>query len=639
MNNKNSTSAPSSILSPSRQTGVVSAHPKGFGFVVTSTEDEHFIPPALMRELVPGDVIEFKVEQGKKPGATQIASPVVISRADSVWQGTLRYHRGSWVLDPDEACFAPLQVRGLSFAVDNQVVSVRVPGFKGPRRGGPVQASLERLLGERTRPGFDLDYALARYDFEPHFSEAALRQALTLAEPTAGAACPEGRADLRALPYVTIDGESTRDYDDAVYGEKVEGGWRVGVAIADVSHYVTPDSPLDQDAVSHATSVYLPGRTLPMLPEALSNGVCSLVPGQDRYVVALELDLDDQAKVTGSRVTRAVIRSAQRLTYTDVNLWKQGSFQPRPQVEPSLQALWALFEVLAAQRKERGQLEFDSPEPKATVGEDGVTRITWVPRTDAHKLVEELMLLANQCVASRLQATAGALFRHQPCPEVEDWEQVVAWAASRGTVMPSEPSMKALADMTGAVLSEDTLKAELQARNGMRPASYDSEQPSHFSLGFAAYTHFTSPIRRYADLLVHRLLLGDVTYSAESLTDLAAQCSKRSRDGRMAERQVWDKIKKRSMFREVSPDSNLLGHVVSQSRRGLRVVVAEWQASALVSAEDLLDSGFAYDDTLESWVRTSVPLEPGSFLSIRLMRLDEDKARTEIQASLAPCPC
>lgn len=625
------------MFPPLSKLGVVSAHPKGFGFVTTANQEEFFIAPGWMRELVPGDTISFELETGKKLGTTQVARPLVVSRPPSVWQGALRYVQGAWVLEPDEACFARIQVAGLQFVADGQLVSVRVPGLESPagRRGGVVQATLERVLGERGRPGFEVDYALARYDFQTQFSEPALRQSQALVQPVPGAPAPDGRIDLRALPFVTIDGESTRDFDDAVYASQTASGWRVGVAIADVSHYVLPGSALDRDARQQGTSVYLPGRTVPMLPEALSTGVCSLVPGQDRYVVALELALDAQGNIVSSTVGRAVINSAQRLTYADVNQWKAGDLPLAAPVAESLSALWDVYEALAAQRRTRGQMDFDAPEPKTSLDEAGQVQLEWHPRTPAHKLVEELMLLANQCVAGRLQQLTRGLFRHQPAPEPQAWEKLTAWAQTRGVELGDMPSMSAVAALTHDVKEEDVLKAELQARNGMRPATYDSARASHFSLGYLTYTHFTSPIRRYSDLVTHRLLLGASGYDDAMLEDVAQHCSKRSRDGRMAERYVWDKIKKRMLFRDVGPEQVLRSHVVSQSRRGLRVVSAQWQTSALMNADVLLERGFQYDDLQESWARDACGLEPGSMLDVRIVRMEEDKARSELHAVLA----
>lgn len=613
--------------------GIVSAHPKGFGFATTETGDEHFIAPPLMRELMPGDQIRFELEAGKKPGAMQVCRAQTLKRPDSVWQGTLRHENGSWLLEPDEPCFVRIQVQNLQFATEGDVVSVRVKGFtsNSGQRSSYVLATLERLLGARSRPGFDADYALARYDFEPYFS----REVNAVCRDLPTTVSIDGRRDLTALPYVTIDGESTRDFDDAVYGKELDDGWLLSIAIADVSHYVTPGSNLDRAAQRRATSVYLPGKTVPMLPEALSNGLCSLVPGQTRLVVIVDVYTDRQAKVKRIEHYRAAIRSAQRLTYDEVNAWMDNKFAVGAPVEDSLKVLQDAYRALAKLREERGQLEFDDREPKLQYQEDGSVSLGWSVRNDAHKLVEELMLLANQCVASKLDpAQSRALFRHQPMPEGEDWERVTLWAQSRGLSLPEAPSMRALADLVSQASAGDVLKAELQVRNGMQPAVYDQSLASHFSLGYETYTHFTSPIRRYADLLVHRLLLGEARYGETEREALAGHCSKRSRDARMAERLVWDKLKKRNMAKNVQPGEDLAGHVVSQSRRGLRAVVDRWQCSVLLSAEELLDTGYVWNDDKEAWLQGQVVLEPGSLLSLRLTRLEEDKAKTELHAEL-----
>ena len=613
--------------------GVVSAHSKGFGFATSEDQQEYFIAPPLMRELMPGDKIKFELEPGKKPGTMQVCRASTIQRADSVWQGTLRQEQGVWLLEPDEPCFVRIQVQSLQYALEGDVVSVRVKGFtSNGSKSSYVNATLERLLGARTRVGFDADYALARYDFEPSFLRDVLSQCRDLPQTVE---TPAGREDLTSVPYVTIDGEMTRDFDDALFGKEVDGGWMLSIAIADVSHYVTKGSALDKAAQRRGTSVYLPGKTVPMLPEALSNGLCSLMPGQNRLAVVLDVWMDKKGTVSKTHLRRAVIRSAQRLTYNEVFSWSEGAFPVSSGVESSLKVLWGAYQALSALREQRGQLEFDDREPKLETHEDGSSSIGWTRRNDSHKLVEEMMLLANQCVAQKLQeGKVGAFFRHQPMPDAEDWENVSEWATSRGLSMPEQPSMKALAALVGSTSGEEVLKAELQVRNGMQPAIYDDASASHFSLGYEAYTHFTSPIRRYADLLVHRLLLGEGDYNADDLTMLAAHCSKRSRDARMAERLVWDKLKKRNMAKNVVNGEELSGHVVSQSRRGLRAVVAAWQCSVLVSAEELLEEGYRYDDDKESWVKDGQRLEPGSLLRLKLTKLEEDKARTELHSEL-----
>jgi ribonuclease R len=614
-------------------TGRISANLKGFGFARCDDGETHFVSPAYMKELLPGDLVKFTLEKGKKPESWQIANPVILEREASAWQGVLKFENGVWVLEPDEPCFIKILVKNLSFALDSQVVSVRVSAINTPTaRTNSVSATLERLLGERTRTGFDNDYVLARYDFEPCFAravQAECRMVPSEVTPT------DAHQDLRSLPFVTIDGEHTQDFDDAVYAEKTEDGYVVYVAIADVSHYVKPGSALDQCAKKRGTSVYLPGKTVPMLPEAISNGLCSLVPGKDRLVVVTKMALDAMGTVSAVKVFRAVIRSAQRLTYSEVQTWRTSGGILKATVEPSLLALWEAFEMLQGLRKARGQFNFDAPEPTAHVEDDGAIRLSWTHRTEAHKLVEELMLLTNQTVAQMLFADKQkGLFRHQPLPEMDDWAEVQEWAVTQGISLDTQPSMPEMMKLIAGVSPENTLRAELRVRNSMQPAIYHEAESAHYSLGYEAYTHFTSPIRRYADLEVHRILLGEHVLLPD-LKKLSLHCSKRAKDARMAERFVWDRIKKRVLAKTVRPAERLDSHVVSYSRRGLRVVAPDWQCSLLVSAEDLLEEGLRYDDALSVWRNQSTLLDLGATVSVLLSRLEEEKTRTELHAELA----
>lgn len=620
--------------------GRVNANPKGFGFVTTEAGEEFFVSPSDMRRLVPGDVVSFRPVAGRMPDSFQAQVDGIVSRAATVWLGELSVDGDRFLLVPDAAtpCFVTLVLEASPDATAaharGEVVSVRVPalspGKSLHRPGARVAVRLERNLGVRTRPGFLQDFALAKHDFAVSFSEEALQQATAASQAALNL---EGREDLRAMPLVTIDGESTRDFDDAVHAKELTDGWELTVAIADVSHYVPPGSALDAAARERATSVYLPGLVSPMLPEALSNGACSLLPEADRLAVVLHLRLNKVAEVVETRVSRAVVRSAQRLTYDQVQAWSENAFSAHPVVESSLRALWAVFKACDAARAARGRLDFDSPEPKAALDENGEFTLEWVYRTEAHRLVEELMLLANRAVAQALGERARALFRHQPLPEQERWATVQAFAQVHGLPLPEAPEMQGLAALVQGAGPELALKAELRARGAMSPACYSESEPGHFSLNFAAYTHFTSPIRRYADLLVHRLLLGLEPGNAEELEDLALHCSERSRAARLAERGVWDAIKKGCMWREhLSNPQPLLAHVVAQSRRGARVVVPRWQVAVLLEGEHLQAQGYRYDSDLDAWTSPQDVLELGTSLTVELQRFVEDGSRQEVLA-------
>jgi ribonuclease R len=612
--------------------GVVSAHPKGFGFLNVSDTEDFFIPPPLMRKTVPGDRVRCTIDESpKKPGQLQAIDLLVLERPVTTWQGTLAIQAGAVRLLPDEPCFMPIEVTNVppGIAADC-VVSVR--SQSSDSKAPVLKVSLERQLGVRTRKGFDQDYALARFDFPDKFSAETLAEA-QLIEQSVSATDLQQRTDLRDVPFVTIDGEYTRDFDDAVFARPLADGSRVMVAIADVSYFVKRDSALDKAARASATSVYLPGKTMPMLPEELSNGVCSLVPGVDRLAVVADLELDERGIVRKAGFYRAVIRSAARLTYNQVQVWMDGDASAvTSTLVQSLSALRVVFESLLEARKVRGHMEFEDKEPKLIEREDGQFNLVFEERTEAHKLVEELMLLANHAVARHLQdKLPETLFRHQALPDADDWFELLEWAAARGMDLTGDaPTLRKLADFVEqAQANNQGLKAALRVRGIMQSATYDREYSAHFSLGYTAYTHFTSPIRRYADLLVHRILVGEEV--GEDLAELAERCSVRAKDSRMAERHVWDRLKKRILARDVTTTEPLKAHVVHGSKRGLRVVISDWQCAAFIPAEVLESQGCSYNIDTEVWTDGAI-WEPGHELFVRWNALDESDGRTELYA-------
>lgn len=630
---------PGTALPAGTKTGTVSAHPRGFGFVTTVEGEKYFVPPPDMRGVIPGDTVEFRVQPGSRPESEQAVVLRVLARPDTVWQGTLVPHDGHTVLrlDSDQTCFATLDLPDVIAGVPDVVVSVRVPAFEGaPRRpSNRVKARLERVLGTRGQEGFLQEYALARHDFPVAFTEAALAEARSVSqEPVDRVLLAGGREDLRSVPVVTIDGESTKDFDDAVFAQELDDGWAVLVAIADVSHYVRPGGALEREALARATSVYLPGRVVPMLPDTLSTGACSLLPGADRLAVVVRMKVDRCGGMTDIEVSRAVVRSAQRLTYSEVQAWSQGEYEVLPEVQAPLMALWALYKTLSATRAEQGRLEIETPEPKLLPREDGTFDLAWTDRTEAHKLVEELMLLTNRAVASKLGQGQG-VFRHQPLPEPERWELVREFALRQGYSLPEAPSLSALAEMVQALDGDSAFKAELHARNSMSPAVYSDAHSGHFSLNVPAYTHFTSPIRRFPDLMVHRLLLGQLVQSAGQLAKLTEHCSARSRAARLCERMVWDSIKKVSLWSEqTAAPKPMAGYLVHQSRNGVRAVVSAWQTAVFVPAKALQSASYHFDQGRDCWCREDGGLELGSQLSLVLTDRIVEDSKTELLAAL-----
>ena len=629
--------------------GRAAMHPHGFCFITTEDGDAYYLRAQRARPLLTGDIVDFvpaaEVAEGKEAGKvlriTRVASQLLCevktaSACDAALTGFIE-------LTPDEPCFFPVTLPIGCPVVKGDVVAVLIPAYEGRPHEDAVLGGMLFNLGQRTREGFDLDYARARHGFHERMPE-------TLGAPDLDAA-EEAVASQTDIPFVTIDGESTRDLDDAVYARALaadEGeGWEVRVAIADVSWYVRPGSDLDAWASQRCTSLYLPGSVTPMLPESLSTDRCSLVEGAARRTVVMTLRVDPAGKVLSSRVCRAVIRSAARLSYGQVAGFMSGrdAHFAEP-VEASLRAMADLYRVLASAHTEAGRLDFDEPEPTlAPEGEEGELRIRWESRNDAHKLVEELMLLANRTAASMLVDRYGAgLFRHQPPPDAQSWQLLRDWASTADHELPETPSMQALASLAAAFAGDAQAAAQMRIRSAMEPAKYvvtsEDEPSGHFSLSADFYTHFTSPIRRYADLLVHRLLLapeGSEPDAAQWLVLEAqvAHCSERAHSARMAERMVWDRLKLAAFMKETAAGTSVRARIVRSTRRGLRVVLLGWQCSAWLSAEDLKAKDCSFRDSV--WVSTQegLSLREGAAVQVAWNALSfERPAYPELQVGL-----
>ena len=371
-----------------------------------------------------------------------------------------------------------------------------------------------------------------------------LRVPRTVAEDIAGA-----RRDLRTLPLVTIDGADARDYDDAVFAAPRRGGWRLVVAIADVAHYVRPGSALDRDARERGNSLYLPARVVPMLPEALSNGICSLVPDEDRLALACEMRISRQGRVTGFEFFEAVIRSHARLTYAQVGRFIEGGgLDVADDVATSLNALHDVYRALRTRREERGALDLDTRETRIELKKGSPRRIRPVERNDAHRLIEEAMIAANVAAARHLEARdAGGprpvppVYRvHEP-PPPEKLEHLAVALRLVGERLPStSPAPAELAAVMARARAKSVWPAwiwESLVLRTLAQARYEPRRLGHFGLALPTYVHFTSPIRRYADLLVHRLIKGE-RIPLDDLDAAAAHISMTERRAEDVERTV-----------------------------------------------------------------------------------------------------
>jgi ribonuclease R len=497
----------------------ITAHPRGFAFArpVTALADtrEHdiFIPPGATGSANHGDRVLIrltKVRKDKREGRVV----TVLRRSAGRIVGTCQ--AGGLVIPEDDRLTYNIRISPelSGGAKPGEVVVVEVTDFTGDvqRPAGRVV----EILGDSDDPSVQADIVIHLLELPHEFTSETLQQVKEIA----GAIVPEpGRADLRHIPHVTIDSETAKDFDDAVAIEKVGKNYRLYVSIADVSHYVTTGSPLNQDAYRRGTSVYFPGRVVPMLPERLSNGLCSLVPDQDRYAFTAILDFDVKGRPVGHQFTKSLIRSHQRFTYNQVYAILSAAPKAgiRAEFKPfvaDLEMIAKLAAALGKQRRQRGSIGFEIPEPEINLDETGrISHIARSQRNEAHKLIEECMLAANEAVArafSVLDHPSGFdfLYRIHEEPDPEKVEGFVEFAKSIGITLPKEAMgpgwfAKVIEEVKGT--PKEYIVSNLLLRT-MQQARYAPENAGHFGLAAQDYCHFTSPIRRYPDLMVHRAL-------------------------------------------------------------------------------------------------------------------------------------
>ncbi|MFM8332553.1 MAG: ribonuclease R, partial [Candidatus Methylumidiphilus sp.] len=494
--------------------GRVIGHADGFGFLRPDEGgDDLFIPPSEMRLLMHEDRAVASVRGVDRRGRREAAIVEVLERSTTQLVGRLNLERGIASVDPDNKHITHdilIPEEGLLGARHGQIVVVEILEYP-TRRREPIGRVVE-VLGEHLAPGMEIEVAIRSHDLPNVWPEAVEAEIAGL-----GRAVPEeakaGRIDIRNLPLVTIDGEDARDFDDAVYCQPTPKGFKLFVAIADVSHYVRPGTALDREAQKRGTSVYFPERVIPMLPEILSNGLCSINPEEDRLCMVCEMLLNSEGKTTRTKFYAAVMRSHARLTYTEVaKILVDKDKKLREKRKPLLKHLEALHEVyklLHKAREERGAMDFDSQESKIVFGADRkIENIVPVQRNDAHRLIEECMLAANTAAAKFLsKAKIPHLLRVHDGPSMDKLTDVRAFLGEVGLQLgggdkPSPKDYFAVLQRIAGRPDEHLIQTVLL--RSLSQAVYSPEKKGHFGLALESYTHFTSPIRRYPDLLVHR---------------------------------------------------------------------------------------------------------------------------------------
>ncbi|MBU3649386.1 MAG: ribonuclease R, partial [Limnohabitans sp.] len=500
--------------------GTVVGHRDGHGFVQRDDgAPDIYLAPNEMRAVLHRDRVKARVLRYDRKGRPEGRVVEILQRPAHPIIGRLLQESGVWLVAPEDKRYGQdvLIPKGATARANaGQVVVVELT--EPPSLFGQPVGRIKEVLGEVDDPGMEIDIAVRKYGVPHEFSEACLALARGLPDQVRPQDLAR-RVDLRDIPLVTIDGEDARDFDDAVYCEPTKvgrtKGWRLLVAIADVSHYVETGSAIDIDAYDRATSVYFPRRVIPMLPEKLSNGLCSLNPGVDRLCMVADMLISAQGEISAYQFYPAVMHSHARFTYTEVAAILSNTRGPEAQRRKEriddLIHLHDLFRALLKSRQARGAVDFETTETQILCDENGrIERIIPRVRNDAHRLIEEAMLAANVCAADFIQQSRHpGLFRVHEGPTPEKKEILRSYLRSMGVPMtisdePTPREFQAIAQATQE--RPDAQQIHSMLLRSMQQAIYTPINSGHFGLAYEAYTHFTSPIRRYPDLLVHRVI-------------------------------------------------------------------------------------------------------------------------------------
>jgi len=591
--------------------GRVIAHADGFGFLVPDEGGtDLFLPEKEMRSLFHGDRILANVIGIDHRGRREGALVEVLERNTQEIVGRFMYKRGKGIafVEPDNPRIHHniiIQRKKTAKAKQGQIVVARL--LEQPTPHNPPIGEIIEIMGDQRAPGMEVDIAIRAHELPQKWPQAVIEEIAPLT-PEISAESVAQREDMRAIPFVTIDGEDARDFDDAIYCQPRGRGWLLFVAIADVSAYVKPGTALDQEAQNRGNSVYFPNRVIPMLPEILSNELCSLKPHVDRLSIVCELAIDMYGRIRRTRFYEAVIQSKARLTYTEVAavLADENAHFAYPELLTPIHHLYALYQLLLKRRKKRGAIEIDTVEPCIIFDEQQkIERIVALQRNEAHKLVEEMMLAANVATAQWLEARQlPFLYRVHDGPNTEKLAGLRQFLNELGLRLggKTKPQAKHYAQLVENIQTRpDAHLIQTVLLRSLQMAIYSPENKGHFGLAYEQYTHFTSPIRRYPDLLVHRAIrhglqqkAADKFYLAtEQLHLLGEHCSMTERRADEATREAISWLKCEYMRDKVGEDYE--GAVTGVAPFGLFVELEGIFVEGLVHVTALTNDYYHFD--------------------------------------------
>lgn len=628
--------------------GRVSAHVDGFGFLIPEEGgDDVFLHARQMRGVLHGDKAMVRVTGLDRRGRREGAVVEVLERHNESMVGRYFEESGIGFVAADnprlQDLIIPAEHRGE--AKEGQIV-VAIIIEQPTRRSQPI-GRISEVLGDHMAPGMEIDVAIRSHGLPHEWPDEVMDEATRFGDsiPTTDM---EGREDLREVPLLTIDGEDARDFDDAVYCEPHGSGWRLLVAIADVSSYVEPGNALDKEAVERGNSVYFPEQVIPMLPEVLSNGLCSLNPDVERLCMVCELFFDGKGKIKNYGFMRAVMRSHARLTYTQVGaMLVDGDVALRKKykaVVPHLESLHSLYKVLRKSREARGAIDFDTTETRIVFGEERkIERITPVVRNDAHKLIEECMISANIAAAAFLSKhKMPALYRVHDGPKVDRLTDLHEFLRELGLSLSggSDPVPKDYEKLLNTIRERpDAHMIQTILLRSLQQAVYSPELAGHFGLALEHYAHFTSPIRRYPDLLVHRgirhILAGGkpekFTYNEAAMQRLGEQCSMTERRADDATRDVVSWLKCEYMMDKVGDDFD--GTITAVTGFGVFVELDEVYVEGLVHVTALDNDFYHFDPVSHCMIgeNSGTCFRIGDRLRVKVSRVDLDTRKIDFE--------
>ncbi len=638
--------------------GRIIGHADGFGFLKPDDgSDDLFLSPREMNPLLPNDRALVRIAGIDKKGRREGAVVEILQRNTHQVVGRLYKEDGFTYVVPDNKNIAQtilVQKGGAGKAKQGQIVVAEI--VEQPTKLHQPIGRIIEVMGEHMAPGMEIEMAIRSHDLPNQWPDELLEEIKPLKKEVPESA-KQDRVDLRETPLVTIDGEDARDFDDAVYCQKTPKGWKLLVAIADVSHYVQINSELDKEAQKRSTSVYFPERVIPMLPEILSNGLCSLNPHVDRLCMVCELYIDEQGQVTRSRFFDAVMSSHARLTYNEVakmlvpgDSTQSGADEAQALAEkykavmPHLQELYALYKVMRVSRELRGAMDFDSQETRIVFGEERkIEKIVPVVRNDAHKLIEEFMITANMAAARFLNSKKmPKLLRIHDGPSAEKLLNLKTFlgelalslgGGAKPTPLDYMQLMESIKDRPDAHLIQTVLL------RSMSQAVYSPELKGHFGLALDAYAHFTSPIRRYPDLLVHRAIrhclqdkpVESFFYGVPDMVLLGEHCSANERRADDATRDVVSWLKCEYMMDKVGEE--FPGIISAVTSFGFFVELAEIYVEGLVHISNLAQDYFHFDPTSHQLKgeRTGINYRLGDSVKVRVARVDLDEKKIDFE--------